>query len=168
MSDLWDNIDDALGQLRRAAQEVATTHDGMLDAFDEERDARRRLLHAVCEILAPALPAISEGTRKILVPDGSPIEAPVVELDARGGVSYFLAGDAASWRLCRSHEHDKRVLEPLGPKEPLPRKFRLDEAVARLGERLRSALQGGATDRRAEARRLADRLNAVATLLAAD
>jgi len=161
-----DDIDDALGQLRRAVQEVATTHDGMMDAFAEEADGRQRLLLTVCEIIAPALPAISEGNRKILVADGPPVEAPVVELTARGGVSYYLTAQGSTYRLCRSHEHDKRVLVPLGPKERLPRKFRLDVAVSRLGERLRSALHGGAVDRRAEARRVADRLNAVAVLLA--
>jgi hypothetical protein len=149
-----------------AAEEVTATHDGMVDAFAEESDARRRLLHAICEIVAPAIPAISEGTRKILVPDGPCIETHCVQLDARGGISYYLTGDQYLWRLCRSHEHDERVLVSFDRTAPIPRKLRLDEAVRHLGERLRSALHGGATDRRAEARDTADRLNAIAVLLA--
>jgi hypothetical protein len=163
----WENLDDALEQLGRAAEEIAANHDGMMDAFGEERDARRRLLHAICEIVAQAIPAIAEGKRDVLVAAGSVCKLWVVELDARKGCVYFIGSDAAGqWSLCRTHSGDPRVLEVIPREGEVPRKLSIAEAVAKLGARLRGSLVGQSHARRLEARRMADKLTAISILLA--
>lgn len=165
----WAKLDEALEQLGRAAEEVAANHDGMMDAFGEERDARRRLLHGVCDLMGQAIPAIAEGKRDVLVAAGSVCKLSVVELDARKGCTYFLGADAGGqWSLCRTHSGDPRVLEVIPREGEVPRQLRIPEAVSRLGARLRAGLAGQSHQRRLEARRMADKLSAISVLLSSE
>jgi hypothetical protein len=174
--------------LRVAADEVAHVNDTMDDAFAEESDARRRLLTAVCEAVAPAIPAIADGTAVFALnrswgtpPSGTMrLACPVVELDARRGVHYllgrhpevedffFLGTTAVSLEdLCPDNpDHTIEAQERQHPGGlPCPRELRLDGAIGTLGTRLRAALRGKMIVRTQEARRLADRLSAIEILL---
>ena len=89
----------------------------------------------------------------------------LIELDSGKGGSYYLAWNSGDWHLCVG---GTRVLSLLPAKEPLPRELRIHEAVRRIGERLRSSMEGNGAERRTEARRLADKMGAIEALLRSD
>lgn len=184
-------LDDALEVVVRAAEAIGGEHRGMTEAFEDERRARDVFWRAMITAVAPSLPAINTDVVDVSgraghLPEWCGREAQHVQWRANPAVrvsedykwEYVVvagqllvpdAGGRVRWGAClarrpRHGAHD----QPFDALLHAPRDLNARDSALLLAGRIRqSAGSSGMRDRRAEARGLADRLNAISVLLGA-
>ncbi len=167
------SADDIFAALSTDAQDVARQHASMKRAFENELDARKRLVGALAAAVHPAFEVISE--RRVALQtspseEGSPSAACLIRLPShRGRPLHFSCVQTPDGGVgcifVEEHAKDVYVALEGEDRDKVLRRISIPELAGQLAELLHKAAHGRMRKRRAEAEALARKFSAVATLL---